>query len=388
VIGPTSPEAQERPTCYRCFRPMAHCLCGAIPAIDNQIPVLILQHPRERTHPFGTARLAELGLRRVEVLVDHLGRLRRDPTPLGMLENAALLYPGPQARDVTSLGPDEKPRRLIVIDGTWHHARTLYRDISLLRALPHLTLPSHLRSTFQIRRQPDAHCLSTIEALVFALRALEPETSGLEELLDSFATMQGRQLPLVHGAGRVRKRARGRASRAIPRRLVEGYASLVVAYAESTLDPAVPGGRRLLCCAAMRPATGERFHRVLRHRGASDAHLAHLGLSRDALEGGVNAEQFRRDWSSFLGCADNLAAWNHGTLGLLCQAAGAAPAGVSLKATYHNLKRFRGSLEDVVRLEALGAGSSDGPGRAAARLENAVQLARFLHARGSGVADS
>lgn len=377
--------ARERPTCYRCFRPSAFCLCAAIPAVDNRIPVVILQHPRERTHPFGTARLAELGLARVEVLVDHAGRLRRDPTPLGPLDGAALLYPAAGARDVTSLAPGEAPRRLLVIDGTWHHARTLYRDIPVLGTLPHLTLPGHLRSAFQIRRQPDVHCLSTIEAVVFALRALEPDTAGLEALLASFDTMQGRQLALPRSAGRSRKARRQRASRAIPRRLVEGYSSLVVAYAESTLEPSQPGRRRLLCCAAEKPATGERFHRVLQHGGLSDAHLRHLGLSRSELSAGVSAEQFQRDWSRFLGDSDNLASWNQSTLDLLCHAAGAARAGVALKAAYHNLRRHRGSLEAVVQLEGLdGAGALVQGGRAGARLNNAVQLAQFLHRHGSG----
>jgi len=378
--------ARERPTCYRCFRPEAHCLCAVIPSVDNRTPVVILQHPRERTHPFNTARLTELGLRQVEVLVDHLGCLRRDPTPLGALEGAALLYPASDARDITSLAPGEAPRRLFVIDGTWHHARTLYRDIPVLGTLPHLTLPGHLRSAFQIRRQPDVHCLSTIEAVVFALQALEPTTAGLDTLLASFDAMQGRQLAQLRSAGRTRKPTRQRASRAIPRRLVEGYASLVVAYAESTLESSASGERRLLCCAAEKPATGERFNRVLWHPGLSDAHLAHLELSRDELESGVSAEHFRREWASFLGDSDNLAAWNQSTLDLLCDAAGAARAGVALKAAYHNLRRGRGSLEDVVRHEHLADEGSERPqaGRAGARLHNAVELARFLHRRGTG----
>lgn len=387
MIRPTT-EARERPTCYRCFRPDAHCLCGAIPAVDNRTPVVILQHPRERTHPFGTARLAELGLRNVEVLVDHIGRLRRDPALLGPLEGAALLYPARHARDVTSLAASEVPGRLFVIDGTWHHARTLYRDIPVLGTLPHLTLPGHLRSAFQIRRQPDLHCLSTIEAVVFTLQALEPETAGLEALLASFDAMQVRQLAQPRNAGRTRNAARPRASRAIPRRLVEGYASLVVAYAESTLDLTGGERRQLLCCAAEKPASGERFQRVLRHPGLSDAHIEHLGLARSELENGVTAEQFQQQWAAFLGESDNLAAWNQSTLDLLCEAAGAARGGVALKAAYHNLRRFRGSLEDVVRLEQLAGGApvqAHAGGRAGARLGNAVELARFLHRRGSGI---
>jgi DTW domain-containing protein YfiP len=387
VIRPNLEEAHERPTCYRCFRPSAFCLCASIPTVDNRTPVVILQHPRESTHPFGTARLAELGLRRVEVLIDHVGRLRRDATPLGSLDGAALLYPAAHARDVTQLDPSERPRRLFVIDGTWHHARTLYRDIPVLGTLPHLTLPGHLRSAFQIRRQPDVHCLSTIEAVVHALRALDPETEGLDSLLASFDSMQGRQLMLPRQTGRMRKSGRLRSSRAIPRRLVEGYASLVVAYAESTQDPSEQGRRRLLCCAAARPATGARFHRVIRQPNLSDAHIAHLGLSRAEVDGGVSLEQFCEEWGSFLGGSDNLAAWNQSTLDVLCKAAGGTPGGVALKAAYHNLRRFRGSLEEVVRLEALEP-SDPAPqreqGRARARLSNALDLALFLHRRGQG----
>jgi DTW domain-containing protein YfiP len=372
-----------RPTCYRCFRPEAFCLCAAIPRVSNRTEILILQHPRERTHPFGTARLAAPGLGTVEVLVDYAGRLRRDSAPLGPLDGAALLYPQNGARDVSELEPHERPRRLVVIDGTWHHARTLYRDIPVLQTLPHLTLPGHLRSTFQIRQQPRAHCLSTIEAIVHALHALEPQTAGLDALLAAFDTMQAGQLALPRDAGRAHKQTRPRASRAIPRRLVEGYESLVVAYAESTIDAAAPRGRRLLSCAAARPATGALFHGIVRHAGLSDAHLEHLGLSRDEVETGLSPEAFRAEWSRFLGDSDNLAAWNQSTLDLLCDAAGFERGGASLKAAYHNLRRHRGSLEEVVRLEGLEPSGDDADARAQARLRNAVWLAELLRRRGA-----
>jgi len=384
VIRPSTDAAPVRPTCYRCFRPEAFCLCAAIPKVHNRTEVVIVQHPRERTHPFNTVRLAELGLGKVEVLVDYAGCLRRDSAPLGTLDGAALLYPRSGARDVTELGPEERPRRLVVIDGTWHHARTLYRDIPVLQTLPHLTLPGHLRSAFQIRQQPSAHCLSTIEAVVHALFALEPETAGLDALLAAFDTMQAGQLALPRDAGRAHKVGRPRASRAIPRRLVEGHESLVVAYAESALDASAPNGRRLLCCAAVRPATGERFHQIVCNPGLSDAHLAHLGLRREDVDGGLSLEAFRSEWSRFLGHGDNLAAWNQSTLDLLCDAAGFGRAGVALKAAYHNLRRHRGALEEVVRLERLEQPGVVASARAVARLENAVWLAEFLHRRGRG----
>lgn len=373
-----------RDTCYRCFRPAMCCLCGVIPSVDNRTEVVILQHPRERTHAFGTARLAALGLRRIQVLVDHLGRLRQDSSPLGPLAGCALLYPGAEARDITCLPAAEHPRRLFVIDGTWHHARTLYRDIPVLRALPHLTLPGHLRSTFEIRRQPAVHCLSTIEAIVFALRALEPETEGLDGLLGAFASMQGQQLALPRDAGRQRRNSRKRASRAIPRSLIEGYESLVVAYGEPTFDAKAESRRRLLCCTAERPSTGERFERVLKQPDVSVDQLEYLGLDPHAVENGVTLEQFQADWSAFLRRGDSLATWHQSTLNLLCAAAGAQRAGVALKGAYHNLKRFRGSLEDIVAQEALEPQTSTNAARATTRLNDAVSVAKFLHRHGNG----
>jgi len=373
-----------RATCYACFRPEAFCVCNSVPSVDNRTLVSIVQHPRERTHPFNTARLVALGLRRVEVLVDHLGCLRRDPTRLGSLEGAALLYPHARARDITSLSPEERPRRLIVLDGTWHHARTLYRDIPVLGELPHLTLPGHLRSAFAIRKQPAVHCLSTIEAIVFALSALEPESQGFERLLEAFASMQGQQLALPRDAGRQRTGRRTRASRAIPRSLVEDHDKLVVAYSESSSAPIFGGKRHLIACAAERPTTGERFYGVIRHPQLSDVHLAHLGFDAEVLARATTLEQFRANWSAFLRHDGLLATWNQSSLDLLCDAAARPRAGVALKSAYHNLKRQHGSLEDIVRGEALPPRDRPlppGEGRALRRLENALQLAEFLSRR-------
>lgn len=379
------PNSAGRLTCYTCFRPASACLCPSIPRIDNRTQVAVLQHPRERTHPFGTARLAELGLRRVEVIVDHERRVRSDPTLLGPLSGTALLYPSARARDLTTLSPAERPRRLLVIDGTWHHARTLYRDIPALAELPHLTLPGHLRSAFQIRRQPQVHCLSTIEAIVFALSTLEPETAGLEGLLAAFMAMQSAQLAKIGKAGRRRKDTRARETRGISRSLVEGYEDLIVAYVESGEDESAPAGRSLLCCAAERIATGERFQRVLRVPGVSDAQLERLGLRREQVDQGLSLAEFRADWARFAGPTASLAAWNHGTLALLGSLSQReASSRVALKSIYLNLKRHRGSLEQIVTLERLApraAVAGEPMTRAERRLDHALRLTEFLHQR-------
>jgi DTW domain-containing protein len=396
-----APPAGRR-LCYRCFRPEGLCLCASIPRIANRTPVLIVQHPRERAHPFNTARLGELGLERLRVVVDYDSRLRKHPETLELPRGAGLLYPHPCARDIHTLTPEERPESLVVIDGTWHHARTLYRDIPRLHALPHFTLPAHHTSSFQIRRQPQAHCLSTVEAIVLALQALEPETVGLELLLAAFRRMVEDQLHVAGRVGRRRNERRARVSRAIPRALVENFGSLVVAYGESVPDLEAPGERRLISLAAERPATGERLYCLLKTPKATAAHLGHMGLSPEAVAAGLSAREFAGAWARFMRPGDVLGAWNQSTLDLLRSlsaepapvvftgASRRGPTPVLLKAAYCNVQRYRGSLDDIVQAERLSLPQAPGTVRAHTRLANAVALAKLLHHIGTqdvGVVD-
>src|SRR5437773_3307820 len=123
--------------CYGCFRPKGDCFCAAIPAIANRTEVLILQHTRERFHAFNTARMVHRALRNSSLLVDYTAdlaaRLRLGP-------RAALLYPQGDAELISDLPPDQRPEQLVILDGTWHHAKTFVRDIAALRDLPRYRL--------------------------------------------------------------------------------------------------------------------------------------------------------------------------------------------------------------------------------------------------------
>ena len=57
-------EHEARAVCYECFRPEALCYCRFLSPVDNRTPVLIVQHPRERFHPIGTARIVNRSLRK------------------------------------------------------------------------------------------------------------------------------------------------------------------------------------------------------------------------------------------------------------------------------------------------------------------------------------
>jgi DTW domain-containing protein YfiP len=184
-----------RPTCYRCDRPTIACICGDVVTVGNRTPVVIVQHPRERRHPFGTVRIARLGLRRVDVHVASSVFTDRVVCPPCAPPGAALLFPGD---DATPLHESAAPSALVVVDGTWPTARRLVRDNAWLQQLPRVRLSPTAPGRYRIRRAPrPAFQLSTIEAVVAALRILEPDTDGLDALLAAFDRMIERQIALA-----------------------------------------------------------------------------------------------------------------------------------------------------------------------------------------------
>ncbi len=229
--------ARER--CYVCFRPLAACHCAAIPRIENQTPVLLVQHRRESFHPFNTARIVRHGLVNSELVVDQNQRLA---ARIDLRPGAALLFPGSQARRLDELSPAERPAQLVVVDGTWHQVKTVLRHVPALRELPQYCLAPTRPSNFRIRREPNDQALSTVEAVVAALQILEPETAGLEQLLTVFNLMIDRQLAQPRPvAGRRRLRRPRRTGPFIPPVLIDELERIVVTYCEAE---GVPRGVR------------------------------------------------------------------------------------------------------------------------------------------------
>jgi len=184
-----------RPTCYRCLRPRRCCVCALVRPVEHRTPVMVVQHPREQRHPFGTVRLARLALRRFEVHVasrtaDGLTRCAAR-APAG----AVLLYPGPDATPLSAL--PSPPSALVVVDGTWSTAHKLVRDNPWLHALPRVGLAPSQPGRYRIRRAPrPAVQLSTLEAIVMALRTLEPDNAELDRLLEAFDGMVEHQIAI------------------------------------------------------------------------------------------------------------------------------------------------------------------------------------------------
>lgn len=381
-------EAVPRAVCYRCEKPEAMCLCARIPRVANRTQVLVLQHPRERRHHIGTARLARLGLDNVRVEIAWNAGLHEHTPPAWLPEDCALLYPSPDAQDLYALPEHARPKSLLVIDGTWHTARTLYRDKSWLQRVPHYRFSPVAPSRYRIRREPHRDFVSTIEAIVEALRVLEPETRGLDELLGAFDAMIDSQIEHIGrktGTPRARKR-RPELQRRIPHALIDSFERVVVAYAESSRQ-GLGTPRELVQVTAVALRTGAIFERMIYPDTGipNSVVLEHMRLAEHDFADAGDLARFRKDWAEFLREVDALpllAAWNQSSLDLIGAATGSEVSHLSLKSAYRAVHGADArDLAAAIAKRGLSPEARPLRGRAALRLSNAVEIARYLHTR-------
>ncbi|HEY1532867.1 MAG TPA: tRNA-uridine aminocarboxypropyltransferase [Polyangiaceae bacterium] len=347
--------------CWRCRRPMRVCYCAAVRPIETRTRVVILQHPRESDVPINTARIAELSLSSSTL---HVGLdFSADRALQAALSNpeapAILLYPGKGAKDL-SREPPSGPVTLVVIDGTWWQASKLFKLNPFLRELPCYGLAPAEESRYRIRKEPEAHCLSTIEALEAALSVLEDRPEGLPELLRPFDAMVETQLDFIARENRPRHRrsAEPRLRPLVAPALSERLESLVVGYGEANAWPYGSGESHppeVVHWAAVRPATGERFEAYVAPSGPlAPSFEAHSRLVAERIQGGEARADFARRLSAFLRPDDVLASWGFYASELLRAEGVAIPPRLDLReAAIHALGRRVGQLGDYVT--ALGA---------------------------------
>ncbi len=175
--------------CPRCLLRREICICDALPEVRTKTEFLILRHIWEAGRPGNTGRLAALALPNSRILACGGGnRLESSAFDDEGLRTPGtwLLWPdGPAgSREIWEQTP---PRRVAVLDATWHQTRRLYRRTPLLQSLPRLALPAlrHNRRRLRDQRRPDG--LSTLEAIAAAAALLEGDEIArpLEELYDA-----------------------------------------------------------------------------------------------------------------------------------------------------------------------------------------------------------
>lgn len=389
-LGESSAPA-PRPHCYRCDKPEIACLCARVPRVPNRTPILIVQHKRESRHPLGTVRIADLGLENCTIRIVPASARSDSAVPDWVPAGAGLLYPGPEAKELTSATAEGRPQALVVIDGTWHQARALFRDHAWLRELPRYRLTPTEAARYRIRREPRPNYRSTIEAIVQALEILEPELGEARGLITAFDGLIDDQIERAQkrrGRAPRKRELRPFGVRKMPVALVEGFDRLLLAYGEAARPESDPDGEtELVHWTALRLRDGATFDAVLRPNGGvpSDVRLGHLGLSASEVAGGISLAELRERWLAFVEPDDLLAAWNVRTLDLFAACMSLEPRGIGLKSVYRRMRGADGNLENVLESEsaeelpaAWQAGLSTVRGRARIRLANALRIVFFL----------
>ena len=221
----------SRALCQECQRPTKACICKFAVSIENDISVIILQHPSEVGQSKGTVSLLKQSLTKCEVIV---GENFDDSAVLSLrlkhyADKTALLYPSEQASllDYLALKPatlnidnyvesdvesdvesevkstvkcgveDESTKTLtngvladieciIILDGTWKKAYRMFMLNPCLQQIKHIVLPQGITSLYQIRKTKKDNALSSLEACCHALARLENAPEKYQNLLSSF----------------------------------------------------------------------------------------------------------------------------------------------------------------------------------------------------------
>ncbi len=165
-------------SCPTCRRPQAACVCDRITSYPTERRILILQHPQEQDALLGTAQLLVASLPKAKLVIGlswanlahALGEELVDP------RRWAVLFPDREGQGdqvVGRYGARIEPASLdgvIVLDGTWSKAKTLWWRNPWLAKLNRLTLQPKQPSIYgRLRAEPRREFVSTLESVAAAL---------------------------------------------------------------------------------------------------------------------------------------------------------------------------------------------------------------------------
>ncbi|MDP2562705.1 tRNA-uridine aminocarboxypropyltransferase [Psychrobium sp. 1_MG-2023] len=191
----------KRAKCSQCNKALVACFCHTITKQNNELNVVILQHPSEVKHARGTAKILELSLSHCQILV---GEDFSDDQQFKQLFTASdkkllLLYPGdetisPQvlSQEIAQTDQQLNDYVVIVIDGSWKKAYKIFCLNPVLAELTRIGIDVDNQSNYRIRKSSRSDSLSTLEACYTLLSQVEQK--DYSSLLTSFDYMVNFQL--------------------------------------------------------------------------------------------------------------------------------------------------------------------------------------------------
>jgi DTW domain-containing protein YfiP len=168
----------EGPTCSTCQRPKVACVCDRVLTFPTTRRVLILQHPQEKDAILGSAQILTACLPKAKLVIglswpNFAAALGEEGVDA---RRWAVLFP-----DRESSGDEVVPRKggvtepealegVVVLDGTWSKAKTLWWRNPWLTKLNRLTLTPKAPSIYgSLRLEPKTTYVSTLESVAAAL---------------------------------------------------------------------------------------------------------------------------------------------------------------------------------------------------------------------------
>lgn len=200
--------------CRKCWKSPPLCFCGEISPVETRTKLLILQHPKEVRSPLGTARLLSLSLNQCTHRVGLSWRSLAHAVgnSFGTVDSSewAVLFVGNQKASKAArpglmiqgkygaLVSLKKIRGLVILDGNWKQAKSLWwRNSWLLKLNRALLTPRSLSEYGKVRRQPRQNCVCSLEAASESFYFLQekPDVSvPLTQTLNRFLT-SGQKVP-------------------------------------------------------------------------------------------------------------------------------------------------------------------------------------------------
>jgi DTW domain-containing protein YfiP len=354
----------------------------------------LLQHPRERDMPIGTARMATLclpnaelheGVRWGDEALDRVLRVGEGGPP------PVLLYPGEGAVDVMQ-HPPAGPVTLVVVDGTWWQARKLVRESPRLAALPRYAFIPPRPSEYRIRKEPAESCVSTLEALAHVLGVLEGDAARFDALLVPFRAMIDTQIACareLHGAReRHAKKGPRPRGRTVHPWLRSPDTEIVCVAGEANAWPYCGRPRtggdhedELVHWVACRISTGELFDRVVAPaRPLAPRTPSYVELDEPTLRAGGTHEALFESFRGFLRETDVVCFWGHYAAALFVSSGGALPASrLDLRTASRDHAKARvGTLEEHIARTGAHVPPPRVPGRAGRRLAQLSALVGYF----------
>jgi DTW domain-containing protein YfiP len=195
-------------------------MCDYFCKIETDTKFVILMHPKEfKKVKNNTGHFTHQSLSNSELFIGIDFSEHKRINEIIASHQSYILFPSKEAHNLTQSAPklSSKPLALFLIDSTWSCTKSIFYHSKNLQNLKHMSFTTTKASQYEIKEQPDAAYLSTIESTLVVLEALKRhgvediKEESLELFLTPFYKMIAYQKELINNpkSNAVRFKRRG-----------------------------------------------------------------------------------------------------------------------------------------------------------------------------------